>query len=210
MKQASLPPFIRARDLAKKLGINLKDITRRLTAQGYLGIHTRSLGLFVQSHNELPLPATGYASRQQGRSFSRGRPRRISPRASESKRPLTILTSTAMLLPFGNVARRMARKCQPQEWFFDQVCGSPSSSSGGHCPRMIPCATGIVSVMGHVDHGKTTLLDALRNTNVAAREAGGITQRLSAFQVGVSQFLKQQAEHSEEGKITFLDTPGHK
>lgn len=68
--------------------------------------------------------------------------------------------------------------------------------------------------MGHVDHGKTTLLDALRNTNVAAREAGGITQRLSAFKVRVSQFLQQQQQPGEEsnhGKaITFLDTPGHK
>lgn len=70
---------------------------------------------------------------------------------------------------------------------------------------------GIVSVMGHVDHGKTTLLDALRNTNVAAREAGGITQRLSAFKVRVSQFLQQPGEESNDDKaITFLDTPGHK
>ena len=66
-------------------------------------------------------------------------------------------------------------------------------------------------MMGHVDHGKTTLLDALRNTNVAAREAGGITQRLSAFKVRVSQFLQQQPGEEANGRgITFLDTPGHK
>jgi translation initiation factor IF-2 len=148
---------------------------------------------------EAPKPAVRRAIRVEGSISVAELARQLGAKAAELQGRLMGLgtmvsvNQTIDVETASRVARDYGFEVQDASFQEAELLGPAEAAEGTGVPR-----PPVVTVMGHVDHGKTSLLDALRETDVVAGEAGGITQHIGAYQVRVADSV-----------LTFIDTPGH-